>query len=439
MKTIKFKENGQALILIALGAVLLFGFAALTIDGSMVFSDKRHAQNAADTAVMAAALARTRGADLYVAGKARATSNGYTDSDANHDVSITTTAAPNGVCPSTGVDIQVNITSRVQTTFARILGWTQLTNHVSATSRACDYNTQAGVPLYNGSAVMSLNTDSCNGRPTKNLYVGGHGDVQITGAGFGSASPYGACVDFSGGESQVHSPGGQSCPVGLTTAAPASGANAIPPANTASLANPDHCSPFYVYSATFPPAPPVLDISCGNTPAAYDNATGTLSPGNWNTNTIPANSVKKLQPGTYCVTGGINKSSNSFSGDGVTFVMIDGEFKLNGEFTAILKAPTVDSDSFGNKTKGLLVYYRPTNSSDFTFDGKTNITLRGTILAPQSNCYFKGNNSQVQPGKYQFICDTWQVNGSAQLEIIWDSSVFFSLAQPTDPTIFLLQ
>jgi len=433
MKTIKFKENGQALILIALGAVLLFGFAALTIDGSMVFSDKRHAQNAADTAVMAAALARTRGADLYVAGKARATSNGYTDSDANHDVSITTTAAPSGACPATGVDIHVDITSRVQTTFARILGWTQLTNHVSATSRACDYNTQAGVPLYNGNAIMSLNTSDCNGRPTKNVYVGGSGDVQVWGAGFGSASPYGSCVDFSGGNTQTEKQD-PICPTGITTAAPS-----VPPANLGGIHNPDGCTPFVVYNAVIASPPPALDISCGNTPAAYDSATGTLSPGNWNTATISENNVKVLQPGTYCVTGGINKSKNGLKGDGVTIVMIDGEFKLDGDITVSLKAPTVDSDSFGNKTKGLLVYYRPGNSSDFTFDGKTNVTLRGTILAQSSNCYFKGSNFQVQKGSYQFICDTWQVNGHAQLEIVWNSSVLFSMDQPTDPSIFLLQ
>src|SRR5205085_6311716 len=49
--TMAFKtaEKGQALILIAFTAIALFGFAALAIDGARSFSDKRHAQNAADT------------------------------------------------------------------------------------------------------------------------------------------------------------------------------------------------------------------------------------------------------------------------------------------------------------------------------------------------------------------------------------------------------
>ena len=56
----KPQERGQALILIVFAAVALFAFAALAIDGSRVFSDRRHAQNAADTAVLAAALPARR-------------------------------------------------------------------------------------------------------------------------------------------------------------------------------------------------------------------------------------------------------------------------------------------------------------------------------------------------------------------------------------------
>ena len=55
----KSQERGQALILIAFAAIGLFAFTALAIDGSRVFSDRRHAQNAADTAALAAALAKS--------------------------------------------------------------------------------------------------------------------------------------------------------------------------------------------------------------------------------------------------------------------------------------------------------------------------------------------------------------------------------------------
>ena len=57
----KNSEKGQALIIIAFLAIALFAFAGLAIDGSMVFSDARHAQNAADTSALAAALSPLNG------------------------------------------------------------------------------------------------------------------------------------------------------------------------------------------------------------------------------------------------------------------------------------------------------------------------------------------------------------------------------------------
>src|SRR6266508_4592124 len=100
----RLQERGQALILIALAAVGLFGFSALAIDGSRIFSDRRHAQNAADTAALAAALARVRAvgvnldangnpiqsaidAETVDAGIKRAASNGY-ENDADSTVEV---------------------------------------------------------------------------------------------------------------------------------------------------------------------------------------------------------------------------------------------------------------------------------------------------------------------------------------------------------------
>src|SRR5215510_16284807 len=54
-------ERGQALIIIAIALVVLGGLMALVVDGGNVFLDRRNAQNAADSAALAAALARIRG------------------------------------------------------------------------------------------------------------------------------------------------------------------------------------------------------------------------------------------------------------------------------------------------------------------------------------------------------------------------------------------
>jgi Flp pilus assembly protein TadG len=163
----KTTEKGQALILIALAAVGLFAFSALAIDGSRAFSDKRHAQNAADTAVLAGALAYTRNnaigtVDINNVISDRTTSNGYDDNGATNHVTITVTDVPAGECPGNvaGKDIKVDIVSYVGTTFARVIGRNQMTNAVTATSRACGFYI---APLFYGEAIVGLNpnTSTC--------------------------------------------------------------------------------------------------------------------------------------------------------------------------------------------------------------------------------------------------------------------------------------
>src|SRR5690606_4536767 len=48
-------ERGQTLVQVALMLVVLLGFAALAIDGGMVYAERRHMQNAADAGALAGA------------------------------------------------------------------------------------------------------------------------------------------------------------------------------------------------------------------------------------------------------------------------------------------------------------------------------------------------------------------------------------------------
>lgn len=86
-------EKGQALILIVAAIVGLVAMTAVAIDAGNSFSDRRHAQNAADTAALAAALAKIQAQSqspaltpeeiqtaLQNAAISRATSNDYPDS-----------------------------------------------------------------------------------------------------------------------------------------------------------------------------------------------------------------------------------------------------------------------------------------------------------------------------------------------------------------------
>ncbi|HLO27520.1 MAG TPA: Tad domain-containing protein [Anaerolineales bacterium] len=152
----KAPEKGQALILIALAAVGLFAFAALAIDGSRVYSEKRHAQNAADTAALAAALSYTRNnsatiPELQQIAQDRATSNGF-DNLEKSDITI---AVESTVCPggAAGKNITVTIIAYVDTSFTRVIGRDRVKTAVTATSRACGYYL---APLFGGYPIVGL-------------------------------------------------------------------------------------------------------------------------------------------------------------------------------------------------------------------------------------------------------------------------------------------
>ena len=158
---IKASEKGQALILITLAAVGLFAFAALAIDGSMAFSNKRHAQNAADAAAMAGALTYAREGNttnIETVALTRAEANGFKNvsGDTSTVVTVTITDSPIQDCPgkAPGKDITVTIESRMNTTFGKVIGRNTIESGATATSRACGFKF---VPLFDGNAVVGLN------------------------------------------------------------------------------------------------------------------------------------------------------------------------------------------------------------------------------------------------------------------------------------------
>lgn len=415
-------ERGQALILVALAAVGLFAFAALAIDGSRAFSDRRHAQNAADTAALAGSLAYTRGGDATAAALARALSNGY-DGLTSNNVSVTITDTPAGACPGTGKDVTVDIVSDVPTTLARVIGRREVTNAVTSTARACDVNVSGGEPLYSGASVFATKTEACgNGITDKAIYMQGSSHLQTWGGGMGSASTDGNCLYFKGGETQFK----------LSETSPKVCADIFTASSSGgtfnSVRQEDGCGNIH-RDQTFEPPPPDLGITC---PVAAQQTGNTLSPGNWS-GAFPPAGVTTLQPGTYCVNGAfILNGGQKLTGNGVTIVMNSGNLHWNGDSEVKLSAP-----SSGNY-EGLLIYFPPGNSSDVDVNGNSNATITGTILAQNSDCFFAGSG-QLQKQVLQFICYTWGMDGSGQAELMYDSSLFYSPVKVTNPAISVLK
>jgi Flp pilus assembly protein TadG len=176
MRIGKSSERGQVLVLIALGIIGLVGITGLAIDGSIILADRRHAQNAADTASLAGALDRiqTLGAGMADADSRAsmritawdlAEENGYLHPSARSTVEVylCDEAALGADCPAPytgdGDYVQVVITSHVDTFFARVLGVPQLTNRVQAVALADDDDSG---PLFDGNSIIALSPDCIN-------------------------------------------------------------------------------------------------------------------------------------------------------------------------------------------------------------------------------------------------------------------------------------
>ncbi len=412
-------QRGQALILIALAAVGLFAFSALAIDGSRAFSNKRHAQNAADTAVLAAALAeiRTPGdeaakfAAAVAAARVRATSNGFTHNGDTVIVEI-------NLCSDTGVTceaveagheseyIRVRIVSTIPTTFGRVLGRQTLTSAVEAIARVQGSSSTSSFP---GQAVVALKKTGCG------ICNSGNANLTVHGSGVFSNSTSSVKPDcsmtFTGNIDLVSDKG---------FTMPAAGAMCKSPNTnvTGDLLAGAQVSPVYNI-----PAP---TITCSGD-APIDGST-TLHPGRYSTKLQLNTGTYTFESGDYCFENGVDIKANvtannvnfringgefrtngnvnftctntliysaggsgvhlNGNGDntctGVTFYIQSGSLTWNGTSAQKLKAPT------SGPYKGLLIYVPESNGSELKINGTADNELVGSIIAPGSHIKLSG-------------------------------------------------
>jgi hypothetical protein len=92
MRRRQASESGQSIVLLALSLVGLIAFVALAIDGGRLYAEKRHAQNAADNAALAAARSKCLSQDFVSVAYSMANENGY-DNDGVGDI-VTVNSPP---------------------------------------------------------------------------------------------------------------------------------------------------------------------------------------------------------------------------------------------------------------------------------------------------------------------------------------------------------
>jgi len=417
MKTKKY-ESGQALIVIVFAIVGLLGMTGLAVDGGMVYSDRSKAQNAADSAALAGALANSRGEDITTAAMSLAASNSYNNNGTSNIVAVTidTLAVGSGACPGTssGYDINVQITSNVKTYFAPVVGVTEMTNNVFATSRSCGAYT---IPLFDGNALVSLGSAGidfeASGSPVWN----------ITGGGIFSNSSDCKSVKANGSYT-VTAPS-------ITMVATACGVYGI----TGIPITPS--VPPYTwdnYKETLPPTPEctknAVDLGSGN----WEPAAGTAGT-KIGSKLDLATTAMHFAPGLYCIDSMPPNNVGSISGTEVTFYSDVAGFDIKYAGSGAGMTASAPTSGF---YQGVLLYIKPEldasgnllNTQELGLRGNGNVDdINGSIIAPSASITMFGN-SNANGYKAQFIGYNIDTGGSADITVHYDQSLTYQSSYP---------
>src|SRR5574341_906313 len=406
MKTKSLKERGQALIVMALAAIGIFAIVGLAVDGSAKFSDRRHAQNAADTAAMAGAreLARGHTANWDTVARNIAGQNGYDGNLVTNQVWVyqcdnIAPTSPADCGPYNGYSsyIQVVISSKVNTYFAKVIGIQQTGNIVQAVAY-----TDEGGPLYRGDAIIQLNPDPDGSLCPGEFVVGGSGTVTIEGGGlFVNSNNAGNnnCAAFSqaGCNTTLNVINGSITAVGQIYTDPCNGNDMI---NATEIENYPEPYPFPPPPEEVPPPPP--ECAPGNVGVVQNDypvaGTSTIGPGKYDTlpPSLATGNTVIMKPGNYCILEAVKKvgSTSALWGDDVVIYI---RYHATKTCPLCLQGGTVDIDAPDTGDyKGYLIYVDPGDYSDVKecrINGGADDAFTGTIYAPNCDTTINGGGN----------------------------------------------
>lgn len=395
-KSFRKKQRGQVLIIIMLALVGLVGIAGLAIDGGNTYLDRRSAQNAADSAALAGAIVRVNqpGDDWVGAIMASAAENGYPNDGVKNIVEVY--SPPKSGPYANNVEYaQVIITSHVKMYFSKVIGRSESVNVVEAIIRTKAAQLK---PLLGEAAIASLApTSECNKERAFWVYEEGTFDVSGGSVFVNSNNPTCALIQEGSGSIYMRHN------------------DRINVVGGVYIQNSRRISPVLSVGAapiSYPPPFIMPDIKC-NKPATIKDDGETMTPGSWG-GKFPPISVRKLEPGIYCLENGFitNKDTN-LSGSGVVIKVEKGEVTITDNAIVSLYAP--DKGKFA----GLLLFVPMDNSKRVSLYGNSQSEFKGTILAPASNILVKG--SDMRHGFHsQIIGYRIALSGDSNVIVMYD-------------------
>ncbi len=454
MKHRRVSNRGQVLIIFVFAVVGLIGITGLAIDGSNIFSDRRHAQNAADTASLAASLYRAEWikghgrcdifstedpstlhgcqADIVTRAMDIALKNGYSSDIVHSRVDVYSPPIDGPYSEASfAFDrndyVEVAITSHVDTWFARVLGITQTHNRVWAVTKSFY---QPSGNLYGGNSLVELRPTS--GPGCGNESGGGGGDVYLGGSSGMILDGGGIFVNSNNPDCSLKIT--NTCPqIQLLNGATVEGMGGQFPGCTPPLLN--SATDGYPYPPPSSPVSPIPPLACNKTPrgVTYDaDGVARYYPGHYDR--LPPERDVRLDHGVYCVDQLI-KTTNSyrFYADGVfMYVKAGGNFSFNGGTIQLVApgmgmtptTPPAPVDAETAPYKGYLIYVDENNwgptAPDCTVNGASDTILRGVIYAPHCDVKIDGGSGTFGITA-QVIAYTLNLQGNAVLNFVYEA------------------
>jgi len=404
------QERGQVIVIMAAVVVGAMAFMILAVDGGMVFHHRRQAQNAADTAALAAALAKTAGADYTQAALNRATANGFDNDDPEVTVEVYSPPILEPFASDLNASqyIQVRITGVVHTAFVHLVYHGVVANTVEAIARA-----RPPVNMADGYALYSTSLHECDG-----LTFGGNGQIKLEGGDAFSNSDgtetVGSCYSCTRSGSDTVILTGNTLYCAADYQDNGSGGGVLNDEGGGSA----HIEEYQDQQQM--PLMPEIPCPAGATAGNLNlNKSETLDPGNYSNISLKAGAVVTLNPGTYCVNGDFTGMGGTITGLGVTIKMLSGQFDLGGNVTVDLQAPS------SGDWKGLLVYAEPSVSL-VKITGGSGSFYMGTVYAPQTECQIRGGSGTIAVNS-QLICRTNDIAGDGQVHIVYNEDENYKL------------
>ena len=439
METKQSSERGQVLVLVVLAIVGLLGFTALAIDGGLVYSDRRHAQNAADASSLAGGAAaalklenqfityqewkcndpgvRAAQGAAKLSAIERADGNDFSiDDDISDDHGVTTKCGSqdNGGWVDNYIDVITKFTKDTPMAFAQFVYNGPLRNKVEAVTRV---RPQSPVAL--GHAVVALRKD-CPNSSTGGVHFDGNSQIKVRGGGIFSN----ACM-VAGGSVDVtvtdvgRSKGRINC-VG-DDCYTSNGSPSVSPAPV----------PGSVAMPRFTHAVPAPD--CDSFSGDYRNQPGgdTIQPGKYNRIRLNSSGdILHMEPGLYCIKEDLVANGGKLTGNGVTIYILNGDFDVAGGVEARLSAPpgyAPHCDVCPPALPGVLIYLAVGNDGEVSLLGTSDSFYEGLVYAPDGTIEAGGTGSELSQINAQLVADTVKLHGNTTVNITFDNGKYFQL------------